>query len=149
MIEGIQIIPKPKIADERGTIIHMLRVDDPEFEKFGEIYFSTIYPGAVKAWHIHQKMTLNYFCIVGMIKLVLYDDRTMSKTRYQLQEIFIGEDNPCLVKIPMMVWNGFKGISTYPSIVANCATEVHDDNEISKERAHGSFIVYNWNRKDR
>jgi len=31
--------------DERGKIMHMLRNDDPDFEAFGEIYFSIIYPG--------------------------------------------------------------------------------------------------------
>ncbi len=53
----------------------MLREDTPVFERFGEIYFSTIYPGVIKGWHIHTKMTLNYAVPVGMIKLVCFDDR--------------------------------------------------------------------------
>ena len=35
-------------------------------------------------------MTLNYACIVGRIKLVLYDERDGSPTRGTLQEIFLG-----------------------------------------------------------
>ena len=48
MIDGVLIKPLKKIPDERGTIMHMMRNDDPNFEKFGEIYFSTVYPGDVK-----------------------------------------------------------------------------------------------------
>jgi dTDP-4-dehydrorhamnose 3,5-epimerase len=66
MIVGVLVKPLRRIPDERGTIFHMLRRDDPEFEEFGEIYFSMIYPGAIKAWHIHEKMTLNYAVPVGM-----------------------------------------------------------------------------------
>ena len=30
-IEGVQVIPLGRIPDERGTIFHMLRADDPHF----------------------------------------------------------------------------------------------------------------------
>ncbi|PIU29842.1 hypothetical protein COT07_03875, partial [Candidatus Woesearchaeota archaeon CG07_land_8_20_14_0_80_44_23] len=75
-IEGVVIKKLDKIPDERGKICHMLRNDDEFFECFGEIYFSTIYPGVIKGWHYHEKMALNYAVITGSIKLVLYDDRT-------------------------------------------------------------------------
>ena len=73
-IEGVEIKLLKKIPDERGTILHMMRSDEEIFSGFGEIYFSTIYPNVIKGWHIHEKMTLNYAVIDGMIKLVLYDD---------------------------------------------------------------------------
>ena len=60
MIEGVKIYPKKQIFDERGKIMHMLRKDDENFKKFGEIYFSVTYPNVVKAWHLHNKMTINY-----------------------------------------------------------------------------------------
>ena len=59
-IDGVLVTPLARIADERGTILHMLRADDPHFIGFGEIYFSTVHPGAIKGWHIHREMTLNY-----------------------------------------------------------------------------------------
>ena len=83
-IEGVQVVPLRRIPDERGTIFHMLRRTDPHFVEFGEIYFSTIYRGVVKGWHRHARMTLNYACIAGRIKLVLYDDRMDSPTRGSL-----------------------------------------------------------------
>ena len=80
-IEGVQVVPLRRIPDERGTIYHMLRADDPHFLEFGEIYFTSIYQGVVKGWHKHREMTLNYACIFGRVKLVLYDDRADSSTR--------------------------------------------------------------------
>ncbi|MGB9878570.1 MAG: hypothetical protein ACPLGZ_01160, partial [Candidatus Pelagibacter ubique] len=71
-IRGIFIKQLDKIPDERGVIYHMLRVDDPIFEGFGEVYFSLVYPGVIKGWHLHKRMILNYAVIQGMIKLVLY-----------------------------------------------------------------------------
>src|SRR3990170_8821786 len=106
MIDGVVITPLKQIPDERGKIMHMLRSDDPDFERFGEIYFSMVYPGAIKAWHLHTRMTLNYVVIVGMIKLVLYDSRPDCSTRGQIQEIFLGESNYIRVKIPPRIHNG-------------------------------------------
>ena len=110
MIDGVMITPLKQIGDERGKVMHMLRNDSEVFKRFGEIYFSCIYPGAVKAWHIHKEMVLNYAVVCGHIKLVLFDDRKNSSTSGEVQEIFLGPDNYCLVTIPPMVWNGFKGL---------------------------------------
>lgn len=144
MIEGVIIKELKQIADERGKVMHMLRADVSHFQKFGEIYFSGVYPGAIKAWHLHHKMTLNYAVIVGHIKLVLYDDREESFTRGELQELFLGESNYCLVIIPPMIWSGFKGIGDKMAIVANCATHPHDPNEIVRLDPFSPKIPYRW-----
>jgi dTDP-4-dehydrorhamnose 3,5-epimerase len=149
MIEGVKINQLNIIPDERGMILKMLRIDDPVFKEFGEIYFSVIYPGVVKGWHIHKKMTLNYAVISGQIKLVLYDDRNDSPTKGEVQEIFLGRENYKLVTIPPMVWNGFKGIGTESAIVANCATLPHDPDEIERMDPFENNIPYDWARKDR
>ena len=60
MIEGVVITPLKQYVDERGKVMHMLRSDAPEFKSFGEIYFSSVHAGAIKGWHIHKRMTLNY-----------------------------------------------------------------------------------------
>ena len=147
MIDGVQIHPLKQFPDERGKVMHMLRCDDLYFEKFGEIYFSTVHPGVVKGWHMHKEMTLNYACVVGMIKLVLWDGRKDSPTYDELQEFFIGESNYALVSIPPGVWNGFKGISK--AVVANCATLPYDPDEIVRMVPHGGHILYDWGVRDR
>jgi dTDP-4-dehydrorhamnose 3,5-epimerase len=88
MIDGARFIPLRKIVDERGGLYNMLKRTDPHFIEFGEIYFSCVYPGVVKAWHIHKEMTLNNYCVVGMIKLVLYDSRAGSPTHGEVNEFF-------------------------------------------------------------
>jgi dTDP-4-dehydrorhamnose 3,5-epimerase len=147
MINNVKIKPLKKIPDERGIIMHMLRCDDPDFEKFGEIYFSIVYPGVVKGWHIHKEMTLNYAVVSGMIKLALYDPRPNSPTQGEVQEIFTGEDNYVLVVIPPGIWNGFKGIGTKPAIVANCATIPHSLDEIQRLDPIKNDIPYDWGLK--
>ncbi len=149
MIEGVTITPLRQIVDERGKIMHMLRLDAPYFKGFGEIYFSCIHPNVVKAWHIHKKMVLNYAVPYGKIKLVLYDDREGSSTKSELMELFLSPDSYNLVTIPPMVWNGFKGIGTETSIVANCATIPHDPDEIERMDPFTKKIPYDWSLKNR
>ncbi|HVH31957.1 MAG TPA: dTDP-4-dehydrorhamnose 3,5-epimerase family protein [bacterium] len=144
MIDGVLVHPLRQIPDERGKIMHMLRRDDPHFVQFGEIYFSVVFPNVVKGWHLHRRMTLNYAVVSGMIELVLYDDRDGSPTRQQFMQISMGETNYVLVKIPPGIWNGFKGLGGTPSIVANCATEPHDPNEIVRMDPFTSKIPYDW-----
>ena len=147
MIDGVSVKPLRRIPDERGFIMHMLRSDDPEFQQFGEIYFSTIYPGVIKGWHLHSEMTLNYAVVVGMIKLVLFDQREGSPTQGEIQELYIGQENYQLVTVPPFGWNGFKGVGDHMAIVANCATHPHDPNEISRIDPFDPSIDYDWGLK--
>lgn len=143
MIEGVTITPLKQIIDERGKVMHMLRTDYSVFDEFGEIYFSTVNRGAVKGWHIHKKMTLNYAVPFGLIKLVLFDERKDSPTRGNLVEIFSGPENYQLITVPPMVWNGFKGLNDF-SLVANCATHAHDPDEIERCDPFENSIPYTW-----
>lgn len=144
MIDGVIITPLRQIFDERGRVMHMLREDSPVFSRFGEIYFSVTHPGAIKAWHLHKKMTLNYATVYGEIKFVLYDDREGSPTRGVIQEVFPSPENYCLVTVPPLIWNGFKGIGDKSAIVANCATLPHDPNEIERKSPFDPSIPYDW-----
>lgn len=143
-IHDVIVSPLRRIPDERGAILHMLREDDEVFERFGEIYFSLVYPGVVKGWHVHKRMSLNYAVPVGMVKLVCYDDREGSPTRGVVQELHVGELNYSLVTIPPGVWNGFKGEGPRPALVANCATLAHDPEEIERLDPFSSAIPYDW-----
>ena len=144
MISGVVLTPLRQIFDERGKVMHMLREDSPVFSRFGEIYFSCTHPGAVKAWHLHKEMTLNYAVIYGEIKFVLYDDRERSPTRGEVQELFISPENYQLVTVPPLVWNGFKGVGNQMAIVANCATMPHLPDEIERLPASDPRIPYDW-----
>jgi dTDP-4-dehydrorhamnose 3,5-epimerase len=144
MIAGVVVRPLRQIFDERGKVMHMLREDSAGFTRFGEIYFSCVYPGAIKAWHLHKRMTLNYAVISGEVKLVIYDDRPESSTRGQFEELFLSPENYCLVTVPPLLWNGFKGIRDRTAILANCATLPHDPDEIERRPAREPSIPYDW-----
>jgi dTDP-4-dehydrorhamnose 3,5-epimerase len=147
MIDGVQVIPLKRVPDERGTILHMLKSTDSHFKRFGEIYFSTIYKDVIKGWHWHREMTLNYCCVFGRIKLVLYDERGDSPTRGELMEVYLGPDNFSLAIIPPEVWNGFKGMTDPVAIVANCCTHPHDPTRSLREDPLSSHIPYDWKVK--
>jgi dTDP-4-dehydrorhamnose 3,5-epimerase len=147
MIEGVVVKKLRQILDERGKVMHMLRCDEEGFPGFGEIYFSCVYPGAIKGWHLHKKMVLNYAVPCGNIKFVIYDDREASPTRGMLQELFLGPDNYCLVTVPPLVWNGFKGLGSAMAIVANCASMPHDPDEIVRRDPLDPSIAYDWGLK--
>ena len=110
MIKGVETKKLRVIPDERGWLMEILRCDDNIFEKFGQVYVTTAYPGVVKAWHYHKKQTDNFTCIKGMMKVALYDGRKDSPTYKELNEFFIGEKNPLLIKVPPFVYHGFKAI---------------------------------------
>ncbi len=149
MIDGVKIIPLRQIGDERGKIMHMLKATDPHFIRFGEIYFSCAWPGAIKAWHIHKSMTVNNAVLAGRAKLVMYDVRDQSPTRGELQEVFLGEDNYVLVQIPPGVANGYKAYGNRMVILANCATEPHDPAEMRRLDPFDASIPYDWSLKHR
>lgn len=146
MIEGVVLKDLNVLSDERGKVMRMLRCDDEHFEKFGEIYFSIVYPGKVKGWHLHKRMIQHYAVPEGMIKLVLYDDRQDSPTKGKLTELFVGENNYILVKIPPGVWNGFRGEGDKPALIANCATIPHDAEEIVRLDPWSKKIPYDWDK---
>jgi dTDP-4-dehydrorhamnose 3,5-epimerase len=146
-VHDVQVTPLRRIPDERGAVLHMLREDSPVFERFGEIYFSAVYPGVVKGWHLHTRMTLNYAVPVGMVKLVCYDDRPESPTRGAVQELHVGELNYVLVTIPPGVWNGFKGEGVAPALVANCASIPHDPDEIERMHPFNNDVPYDWDMR--
>lgn len=143
-LQGVLIHPLRRITDRRGAIMHMLRRDEPHFEAFGEIYFSLVYPHVVKGWHLHRRMVLNYAVPVGHVRLALYDARDGSPTRGRVEEVELGPDRYSLVRVPPGIWNGFLGLGTSPSLVANCATEPHDPAEIVRLPPRSAEIPYDW-----
>jgi dTDP-4-dehydrorhamnose 3,5-epimerase len=138
------------MPDERGRLMEILRADDREFEKFGQVYVTTAYPGVVKAWHYHKLQNDNMTVIKGMVKIVLYDDREASPTRGMINEFFVGDHNHELIHIPKLIWHGFKCISEQESMIVNIVTECYDyqDPDEYRKPAHGSEIPYDWTRKD-
>ncbi len=146
MIAGVRVKPVRVLPDERGRLMEILRSDDELFLRFGQLYMTTAYPGVVKGWHFHKKQVDNFAVLRGMIKLALYDRREDSPTRGEVNEFFLGEHNPQLVQIPVLVLHGFKAIGTAEAIVINCPTEVYDYAAPDEFRVdpRSKEIPYDW-----
>lgn len=144
MIDGLIITPLKKIPSEQGSVFHMIRNDDAIFNKFGEVYFSSIYPNMIKGWHIHKKSFSHYAVPIGMVKLVVYDPRKKSPTFGEVQEIYLGEDNYILVTIPKQVWSSFKCIGDRTSLLAHLSTLPYDSTNALKLDINTDLIPYAW-----
>lgn len=150
MIEGVTVRKLRLIPDERGFLMEMLRSDWEEFDKFGQVYVTAVYPGVVKGWHYHKIQTDRFVCVAGMAKVVLYDMREGSPTYGEVNEFFMGIQNPILLKIPPGVMHGFKGISPEMTLIVNTPSEPYNYENPDEYRlpAHTDQIPYDWTRKD-
>ena len=145
MIEGVQKIPLKILKNENGELLHFMRNDSSSFHKFGEVYFSITYPGAIKGWKLHKRMEQNFVVPVGQMKVVLFDDRENSNTFGECNEFLLGKDDYFLLKIPDHIWYSFSPIGSEASMIANCSSIPHDPDESIFEELTSSRFPYQWN----
>jgi len=151
IIDGSAWRPLKQIPDERGRLMEIMRRDwEGFFTEFGQCYLTTGYPGVVKAWHYHRHQD-DHFCVVhGMMKVVLYDDREGSPTRGVINEWIMGPLNPGVLKIPRLVFHGFKTISEHEALLINLPTNTYNyaDPDEYRTHPHTGEVPYDWSRKD-
>ena len=143
-IHGVIITKLKQIKDERGSIFTMIRSDSELFNNFGEIYFSTVFHNSIKAWRKHKKAVLNYVCIKGKIRLVLFDDRKESRSFGKFNEYILSPNDYFLITIPPQIWNGFIGLDNEESIIANLINIPHDEKEMTRKSFNDDYLNYNW-----
>jgi len=150
LIEAVDVRRAKVIPDERGRLGEILRADDPWFEKFGQVYFTTTYPGMVKAWHYHNKQTDHFYVVRGMLKIALYDQRPDSPTQGTVNQVYLGEHCPGLVKIPPGVQHGWMCVSETEAYIVNIVSEMYNYKHPDEFRTHphDNDIPYDWTRKD-
>ncbi len=150
MIEGVVIKKLVRNADERGFLMEMLREDDEVFEHFGQSYVSLNYPGVVRAWHFHKLQTDHFVAVKGMVKVALYDAREDSATHGEVQQFFMGDNNPMLLKIPPGVYHGYKTLGVEPSLLVNFPTRVYNRTEPDEQRVAWDTpdVPYDWSLKN-
>lgn len=148
MIQDVEVKKLKIISDERGRLMEILRSDEPIFQKFGQVYMTTAYPGVIKAWHYHKEQDDYFTCIRGVMKLALYDAREDSPTHKEVNDFIISLDNPMLVKIPKLVYHGFKCVGDKEAVVINVPTLPYNRNNPDEYRldAFENEIPYDWNK---
>jgi dTDP-4-dehydrorhamnose 3,5-epimerase len=150
VISGVRARRARVLPDERGRLGEIMRADDPWFDKFGQVYFTTTYPGVVKAWHYHKLQTDHFYCLKGVVKVALYDGRAHSPTTGEVNEIYLSEHLPGLVEIPPGVYHGWMCVSDVEAYVINVTTECYNYDNPDEHRvpAHTPDIPYVWTRSD-
>lgn len=150
MIDGVKVKELKVIPDERGLLMEMWRSDDPDFQKFGQVYVTMVYPGVVKGWHYHKKQTDHFVCVGGMAKVVLHDTREDSPTKGETNEFVIGWQRQRLIVIPNGVYHGFTAVGTEPAFIVNVPTELYDYDDPDEYRLpfDDPSIGYDWSVKN-
>jgi dTDP-4-dehydrorhamnose 3,5-epimerase len=144
-IEGVTLTPLRQLSDDRGSVLHMLRCDAPDFTSFGECYFSEVRPGAVKAWKRHRAQTQNLAVPVGRIRLAIYDDREPSLTLGYTQVLDLGRPDAYLrLRIPPGLWYGFSCIGAAAALLANCPDLPHDPGDSEHRALDHPNIPFDW-----
>lgn len=161
-IDGAFILPLRIIDTPGGAVMHMLRPVFPlqpglpagtrggEFLKVGEIYFSEVLPGSVKAWKRHTRQTQYFAVPCGLLGIALYDGREGSATRSVLKTLRLGRSGTyALLRIPCGVWYGFTALNGAPAVICNAADIPHDPNEGQKclyDAPEAGAIPFDWTR---
>jgi dTDP-4-dehydrorhamnose 3,5-epimerase len=109
-IDGVVISPLKLLPNARGRLMEIMRTDDPDTISVEQVYLTSTYPGVVKAWYRHQQQVDQLASISGLVRLVLFDGREGSASYRSVQEIYLGELAPRLVRIPTGVWHGFQSV---------------------------------------
>lgn len=138
MIDGVTLRPLRQFPDDRGAVLHMLRATDAHFEKFGEVYFSTVRQGAVKAWHRHTRKTVNLAVPIGAVRFVVWPEGG------EAHELRLGREDYQLLTITPGIWYGFQGLAEGESLLANCATEPFDPGEGETMPADSALVPWKW-----
>jgi dTDP-4-dehydrorhamnose 3,5-epimerase len=145
LLEGVTITELRQFSDARGSVLRMLRCDDPDFTRFGECYFSEVLPGAVKAWKRHRVQSQHFAVPVGRIRLAIYDEREQSRTMGQVQTVELGRPDAFFrLRVPPGLWYGFTCISEVPALLANCTDLPHDPTEGEQRPSTDPEIPYRW-----
>jgi len=148
-ISGVKVRRLRLIPDDRGWLMELLRTDWEEFEKFGQSYATTCYPGVIKAWHYHKLQADHFSCVSGLAKLALYDPRDDSPTKGLVNEFYLGTLNPILVKIPRNVYHGFTAAGNEIATIINFPTHLYNYEKPDEYRLpyDDPSIPYKWGVK--
>ncbi len=145
MLEGMIKTDLNIIKMESGSVLHALKKTDSGFNEFAEVYFSTVVKDMVKAWKLHQHMTLNLVVPVGSFLFCFMDARETSRTYNKIYKIILSQEPYSRLTIPPGIWFGFKGLSNGLNLVCNVADIIHDPDEVLRKKINE--IDIDWSIK--
>lgn len=136
-LNEIKLTPLKRIAVAGGDVLHALKSTEAGFGGFGEAYFSMVQAGAVKAWKMHQRMTLNLVVPIGEVRFVFVAEDTKAQRKET-----IGATNYARLSVPPGIWFGFRGLAAPFSLILNVADIPHDPDEVVRKPPEA--FGYDW-----
>jgi dTDP-4-dehydrorhamnose 3,5-epimerase len=119
-------VPASIYTDDRGWSI--MNQFQGVLTAEGQINYSVMYPGVIKAWHRHQLQTDFWMCVNGHIKVGVHreDGRTWS--------IVTGEKKPGILIIPPRLWHGTATVGHEPAGMFYYVTVGYNARQPDEER---------------
>jgi dTDP-4-dehydrorhamnose 3,5-epimerase len=151
MIDGVAIKKLVVHSDDRGSLMEVLRADDPFFEPIRQTTYTEAFPGVIKAFHWHQRQKDIWFFSSGMAQIVLYDLREESRSAGETQVLYAGTRNPLLICIPELVAHGYRVLGNQPAGLFYHTTAVYDPADPDELRIphDDPRIGFDWRTKAR
>ena len=116
-IDGVEIVELKRFSDDGGSMTELARLTDGHPQSIAgftlrQINFSEVEPGAIKAFHLHQRQTdVWYVPPTDRMLLVLIDTRQGSKTEGARMRLTLGAGASRLVRIPPGVAHGVRNLA--------------------------------------
>jgi dTDP-4-dehydrorhamnose 3,5-epimerase len=151
MIDGVIVKACTLHADDRGTLVEVVRDDEPVFRDIKQTTFTVAYPGVIKAFHWHKQQWDVWFFSSGMAQVVLYDLREGSPTCGQTEVLYMGVRKPLVVAIPPGVAHGYRVLGTEPAGLFYHTSGRYDPADPDEERIpfDDPRIGFDWRTKNR
>lgn len=132
--------PNPRVPTRRidvpgGAVTRFVRSDEPDYQGFGEVYFTSIESGAVKAWRRHSRANLFLTVVHGEVLVVLRDPLSTGS-------FILNSEQPARLSIAAGTWFGFSGRSQEAGIICSFSDLPHDPDEV--ERVSIDAFPYDW-----
>ena len=118
-LAGVEVVELRRFADAGGSMTELARLDEGRLlgrEGFlaAQMNYSTLEPGAVKAFHVHRQQTDVWFVPPeDRVLLVLADVRKGSATEGRSTRLVLGDTRSLLVRIPPGVAHGCKNLASH------------------------------------
>src|SRR6266508_5766720 len=116
-IDGVEIVELKRFSDDGGSMTELARLTDGHPQAVAgftlrQINYSEVEPGAIKAFHLHQRQTdVWYVPPTDRMLLVLLDVRQGSKSEGARMRLTLGAGASRLVRIPPGVAHGVRNLA--------------------------------------
>ncbi len=136
-------VPANVYTDDRGwSIMNQLQ---GVLSSEGQINFSLMYPGVVKAWHRHRLQTDFWLCVQGHLKVGLH--RQEDGCTWMA---IVGEMKPGVLIIPPPLWHGAAVVGPVSTALFYYVTRAYDPAAPDEERrSYDSVAGFDWGTSHR